>query len=82
MLDLPDMPFFLFGAGGRRKLIYRAGQLLDGLTGATLRTWQVGAQKIDSAGYAVYLTTTDGVEIALEEDAQGVYLTEGGAQRH
>ncbi len=80
MIDLPDMPFFLFGAGGRRKLIYRAGQLLDGLTGATLHTWQVGAQKIDAAGYAVYLTTTDGVEIALEEDEQGVYLTEGGVR--
>jgi hypothetical protein len=80
MIDLPDMPFFLFGAGGRRKLIYRAGQLLDGLTGTTLHTWQARAQKIDASGYAVYLTTTDGVEIALEEDAQGVYLTQGGVR--
>jgi LysR family nitrogen assimilation transcriptional regulator len=80
MIDLPDMPFFLFGAGGRRKLIYRAGQLLDGLTGATLHAWQVEAHKIDAAGYAVYLTTTGGGEIALEEDEQGVYLTEGGVR--
>lgn len=37
-MRLPRCPFYLFGMGVRRKLLYRRGELLDALTGEVLRT--------------------------------------------
>ena len=37
--ELPDVRFFLFGMGSRRKLVYREGRLTDGFTGEELCRW-------------------------------------------
>jgi hypothetical protein len=45
--------FFLFGMGNRRKLIYRAGKLMDAFTGEVLRRWKVISEAIEPAEYRV-----------------------------
>lgn len=78
--DMPDLRFFLFGMGDRRKMIYRDGVLKDALTGEVLRQWTVKNELIVPPAYTVSLETTDGKEIKISEDAQGVWLKEAGKQ--
>lgn len=39
-MKLPDRAFYLFGMGNRRKLLYRAGRMVDVFTAETLRSWR------------------------------------------
>lgn len=72
-----DAPFFLFGMGSRRKLLYKEGRLLDALTLELLKEWQVREERIDPAEYRLELSTKNG-EVVLEEDEEGVWLAEKG----
>ncbi|BDP43647.1 hypothetical protein DAETH_36160 (plasmid) [Deinococcus aetherius] len=76
---LPGPAFFLFGAGARRKLVYRDGVLEDALTGETLRRWDVWRAEIDAAGGAVRLETPRG-PVHLVEDEEGVWLDGAGGR--
>jgi hypothetical protein len=69
--------FFLFGMGSRRKLLYKAGQLLDALTLAPLKQWQVLEERVEPAEYRLGLSTQDG-EVVLEENETGVWLEDRG----
>ncbi len=75
--ELPDVPFFLFGMGHRTKLFYRDGKLVNGLTGETLRQWEVERETIVPPDYEVILKLADGREVRLVEDEQGVWIVEG-----
>jgi hypothetical protein len=56
-MELPKIPFFLFGMGGRRKMLYKAGALLDPATGEVIQQWDIRAEKVEPADYAVHLET-------------------------
>jgi hypothetical protein len=77
-MKLPECPFYLFGMGNRRKLLYRSGRLLDALTGEVLRSWEAISESIQPASYRVWLRTRDHAEVAIFEDAAGVWLDDGG----
>jgi hypothetical protein len=76
--ELPDVNFFLFGMGPRRKFLYQAGALIDSVTGETLRQWVVESQCILPPDYSVLLTTEEGREIRLVEDEHAVWIEEDG----
>ena len=77
-INIPEIPFFLFGMGLRRKLLYRAGRLLDALTGEVLFAWDVAQETIDAPMYVVRIETTAGESIAIYEDENGVWLNWDG----
>jgi hypothetical protein len=75
-MRLPECPFFLFGAGNRRKLLYRSGALRDALTAQSLRSWRVTAERILPARYRVEIETDDGHTVVVSEDEEGLWLEE------
>ena len=77
-MNPPVCAFYLLGMGGRRKLLYKAGRLLEALTGRLLRAWDVARQSIRPAEYRVELVTRDGEQVRLFEDERGVWVEEGG----
>jgi hypothetical protein len=77
MRTLPDVKFFLFGMGGRPKLLYQNGALRNALTGETLKQWDVESEIIVPPDYAVFLTTRDGNKIKIVEDEQALWIQEG-----
>ncbi len=80
-IQIPAIPFYLLGMGHRRKLIYRAGVLADGLTGNTIRRWILGREEIDWHNYTVLIETDDGRSAAIIEDEEGIWIAEGGTRR-
>ena len=72
----PGRPFYLFGAGHRRKLLYAGGVLMDALTREPLRRWDVTGERLTEAG-ALELTTAEGRAVFSEDEA-GVWLAENG----
>lgn len=72
--------FYLFGMGPRRKLVYRRGELLDALTGAAFRAWNVAESDILASDYRVVLRTVSGATVAIWEDESGVWLDEGNGR--
>ncbi len=79
--SLPNISFFLFGMGPRRKLIYKAGILQDALSGEILRRWDVQAEVIVPPEYAVVIRTQNGQSISIVEDETGVWLEEDGQRQ-
>jgi hypothetical protein len=78
MMRLPGTPFFLLGMGGREKVLYRAGALLDPTTGEVIRQWEVRSERVEPAAYAVHLETTAGKRVSIFEDEEACWLeTEG-----
>ncbi len=75
--DAPREPFFLFGMGPRRKLLYKAGRLSDARTGDILRAWDVERETISPAAYEVSLRTCNGQDVTIREDEQAVRVREG-----
>lgn len=76
--DVPDVKFFLFGMGARTKLLYRDGILFDARSGKELHRWKVRKEIIVPPDYLVSLETEDGATITLREDAEAVWLEQGG----
>lgn len=82
---LPEPQFFLFGCGGRQKLLYRGGELLDARTGAVLKRWEVDTAVISPAELTVTLTVKAALrqpaqQVMISEDEEGVWLSEGGTR--
>jgi hypothetical protein len=79
-MKLPNIPFQLFGAGNRRKLLYRQGTLSDALTGERLHDWSVTSERLIPEEYRVELTIRGNKKIVIFEDASGVSLERNGHQ--
>ncbi len=79
---LPDVRFFLFGMGRRRKLIYKAGVLSDGLSGEVVRQWSVAVDTILPPAYTVSITTSEGETVRIVEDEQGISIEENGQRSY
>lgn len=75
---LPTVSFFLFGMGGRQKLVYHRGVLRDARTGREVRRWDVKDELIVPPAYTVALETKGGGRVFLVEDEEAVWLEEGG----
>lgn len=73
-MQLPEVKFYLFGMGNRRKLLYRDGTLFDARSGQIFRQWQVAEETILPSRYTVRLKTSEGKTIILTEDEQALWL--------
>jgi hypothetical protein len=81
-MKVPHPPFFLFGMGNRRKLLYKAGALYDASTGELLRSWKATHEQIVPHEYAVKWQTRDGKQYAIREDETGVCLVVEGTRTY
>ena len=75
-MRLPDARFFLFGMGGRRKLLYGGGVLSDAVTGEIVREWDVAGDRFDPPEYRVEIQPKSSPGVTLAEDESGVWLEE------
>ncbi len=80
-MQLPNMAFFLFGMGGRRKWLYKDGAFADALTGQVVRRWEVAAERIVPAEYAVHLETKDGHAVSIVEDEEAIWIETDGERQ-
>lgn len=76
--ELPDVPFFLFGMGQRRKLVYQSGRLADIRSGEVIRQWDVAEETIAPPAYRVVIETRQGEVVEIDEDERGIWLVENG----
>lgn len=79
-MRFPHQPYFLFGMGNRRKLLYKGGALYDALTGELLRSWSPIQEEIIPHEYMVKWKTREGKLYSLEENGNGVTLKVEGTQ--
>lgn len=70
---LPSSRFFVFGEGGRRKLVYRAGTLTDLKTGEVVWHRAVSRETVRATETTVEVVS-DGQTIALREDDAGIWI--------
>lgn len=66
-------PFFLFGIGDRRKLLYRDGVLREAFTGEVVQRWEVRSARTVAREYRLRLDTPAGT-VHLWEDEKAVWL--------
>ncbi len=78
---MPDVRFFQFGMGARKKYLYKAGTLRDAVTGAAVAQWDVASEIILPPAYAVYITTTKGCLVHIQEDEHAVWILETNIER-
>lgn len=76
--SLPPTEFFLFGMGGRDKLVYRNGQLRTAVTDRVVNSWDVADALIVPPAYTVALKTRTGSYVFLFEDEAGVWMESEG----
>lgn len=74
--NMPDIRFYLFGMGDRKKIIYKDGKLFDAITGNIIRQWKVTKEVIVPPAYLVYLETADKKKIHIQENEEGVFIYE------
>jgi hypothetical protein len=77
-MKFPGVAFFLFGAGERRKLLYKAGVLYDLFTGELVRQWDRVAGEIEPSEYRVEIRCRRGDKVRIVEDEQGVHIERDG----
>ncbi len=78
---MPDVRFFLFGMGPRRKCIYTDGKLLDAFTGNWIEQWNVASEMIVPSEYTVWIKTKNGEPVRIAEDEQALFIERGGSRR-
>jgi hypothetical protein len=78
--EMPDVRFFLFGMGGRTKLVYKDGTLKNAVTGEVLYRWNVTNELILPPDYTVFLNLTNGHSITIKEDEDAVWICDGNSK--
>jgi hypothetical protein len=81
-MKLPHPPFFLFGMGNRRKLLFKAGALYDALTGEMLRSWSPVHEQIIPSEFTVKWQSRDNRVYSIREDETGVCLMVEGTRTY
>lgn len=71
---LPDVDFYLFGMGNRRKILFKDDKLIDIDDGTTIRQFKVKKYLIIPNEYTVLIKEEDGKFIKIYENNQGVYI--------
>ncbi len=76
-MELPNISFFLFGMGDRRKLIYMDGVLYDALTCEIMRKWNTAttSEDIRAKEYIVTLETKRGKKSSYKRTRKESGLT-------
>lgn len=77
----PPTPFFIFGMGPRRKLLYREGALYDVAKREMLFSWDVRRELVTPERCRVLLELRDGGEAVIREDEEGIFVEEKGGVR-
>ena len=80
VVNVVDIPFFIFGAGNRTKLIYRSGKLIDWPTNRVVLQCDPAEETINAAACCVTIVTKQGHQIRIVEDDHGVRLEREGVQ--
>jgi hypothetical protein len=78
--SLPDVPFFQFGMGLRRKLLFKGGVLRDARTGVEIQRWDAKHAVTVPPEYLVRLSTGDGRAVAIREDETAVWIEENSGR--
>jgi hypothetical protein len=81
-MKVPHPPFFLFGMGNRRKLLYKEGVLYDAITGEMLRSWKAIHEQIIPHEFTVKWQSREGKQYSLQEDETGVCLMVEGTRTY
>jgi hypothetical protein len=76
--EMPDIRFYLFGMGGRPKLLYKNGELQNALTGMVLKKWPVRGDFILPHEYRVVILDSTGTVTIVREDSTGIWLERNG----
>lgn len=76
--ELPDIDFFQFGMGNRKKLVYKKGKLFDPFSGEVLYEWQLKEETIIPNEYKVSIEPITDKPVLIYENEQGVFIREGG----
>ena len=76
--ELPDIHFFQFGMGNRRKIIYKNGKLFDPFSGEVMCKWQLKEETIIPNEYKVSIETITDNPVLIYENERGVFIREGG----
>lgn len=74
--NLPDVEFFMFGMGNRRKLIYKDGTLIDINSKSVFKKWEIESHLIIPNDYCVILWLRNNKCIKITENENGVYIEE------
>lgn len=72
----PENQFYIFGMGHREKLLYKAGRLSKIKNNELLYSWNVKNEKLLPDRYMVVVWTKDGKTFLIEENEQGIYLSD------
>ena len=80
--NLPDINFFQFGMGNRKKILYKDGKLVDLYSGEVLYQWPRKAETIIPNEYKVYIETITDDTVLIYENEERVFIHEGGKVRH
>jgi hypothetical protein len=75
---MPDVRFYLFGMGGRPKLLYKNGELQNALTGMVLKKWPVRKDLILPHEYKIVILDSAGAVTLIREDSLGIWLERNG----
>lgn len=78
MLQVQHANFFIFGAGNRKKLLYKQGSLTNALTGESIFNVDVKTESINDDAYSVTVNTLTGACISIMEDEAGIHLDTNG----
>ncbi len=74
-------PFYYFGMGNRRKIIYENGVLKDAFSGKVIKSWKVKYDLIVPNEYQVIIKTEDGEYVRILENKKGVWFEENGKKQ-
>jgi len=80
-MNISPIPFFIFGAGQRRKVIYRRGAFLTWPDGKAFFRCEPAREVVDPAKYRVHVEAKDGRQIDVYEDEAGLWIEEDGLSR-
>ena len=72
----PEKSFYIFGMGHREKYLYKDGRLINIRTNEAEYSWDIKAEKLLYDRYMVLLWTTDGKKVLIEENAEGLYVSD------
>lgn len=76
--DMPDVRFFLFGMGNRKKFLYKGGKFIDAMNGKVIYEWQLRSETIIPNDYRINLETISEIPVSIFENEKGVFVEVGG----
>ena len=76
--DIPNIEFYLFGLGNRRKILFKDNKLIDIESGKTIEDFGEGEYLVVPNAYTVLMKQKDGQNKKIYEDENGVFIETNG----